>query len=143
MNILIVEDNPMFKKIMVNSINAIKTQGTKLNIIVQNNGIEAFIFIKDYGRKIDLIFTDFHMPIMDGLDFARAYREYFEEPVMVGHSTPIIMMTCNHEEVNSIDNLDITHCFAKPIKLDILKKIVYSYYQEDDMSHSNNKMTHI
>ena len=25
------------------------------------------------------------MPIMDGLDFARAYREYFEEPVMYDH----------------------------------------------------------
>lgn len=122
MDILIIEDNKIQQKILTSVIERLALFRPRINIFIKNNGEEALDFIRKNNKKIDLIFTDFKMPIMNGLEFCDHFRRE-------NKSTPIIMMTCNYEEAkNIIDNKLINYLIKKPINLNFLKKIIYNYY---------------
>jgi len=69
-NILIVEDNIVNQRVLVNLL---KPMG--VNTIVANNGKEAVdILQSEKVDKIDLIIMDINMPVMDGFSATRAIR---------------------------------------------------------------------
>lgn len=118
MNILIVEDNQILHRIFKNFINNI--QEMHLNVFIKENGQEALDFINSSKDKMDLIFTDIQMPIMNGIEFCRQLRE-------VDKVTPIVVCSAIYEfrekEIKSIDSkIEVT---PKPYNFDQLGYYIY------------------
>lgn len=97
---LIVDDEPL-------AINVIKNYLRQINdfelIDTFSNSIDALNYVKD--NKVDLIFLDINMPVLDGLNFI----ESLETP-------PLIIITSAHEEyaVKTYE-LDVLDYLVKPI----------------------------
>ncbi len=118
MNILIVEDNQILNRIFKNFINNIKEM--HLNVFIKENGKEALDFINFSKYKMDLIFTDIQMPVMNGIEFCRKLRT-------VDKVTPIVVCSALHEsreeEIKNIDsNIEVT---CKPYDFDKLGYYIY------------------
>ncbi|MEJ8674226.1 response regulator [Chromobacterium amazonense] len=68
-----------------------------------------------------LIITDFHMPGMDGLDFARYVRDSQLQP-----GTPVLMITSQNEPASQEDLEDagIAACCEKPFDIEQMRELV-------------------
>jgi DNA-binding NtrC family response regulator len=136
MNILIIEDNELQKKVLIKFIKIIEIYPKSINIFIKKNGKEALDFIQYTQEKIDLIFTNLTMPIIDGMAFYNKFRE-------INNSIPMVKMTCNQEEMEKIASCDaISHFMKKPIEFSDIKNIIYKYYNIDEIDHSMNKMVY-
>jgi DNA-binding LytR/AlgR family response regulator len=99
-NCIIIDDEPL-------AINVIKNHLKEIQDIhlVQtfNNAIDGLSFLKE--NKIDLIFLDINMPLLDGFSFIKSIEE-----------KPLIIITTAHSEfaVESY-NLDVLDYLVKPI----------------------------
>jgi DNA-binding LytR/AlgR family response regulator len=99
-NCIIIDDEPL-------AINVIKNHLKEIQDIhlVQtfNNAIDGLSFLKE--NKIDLIFLDINMPLLDGFSFIKSLEE-----------KPLIIITTAHSEfaVESY-NLDVLDYLVKPI----------------------------
>ncbi|SFS62979.1 LytR/AlgR family response regulator transcription factor [Lutibacter maritimus] len=99
-NCIIIDDEPL-------AINVIKSHLKEIQDIhlVQtfNNAIDGLSFLKE--NKIDLIFLDINMPLLDGFSFIKSLEE-----------KPLIIITTAHSEfaVESY-NLDVLDYLVKPI----------------------------
>lgn len=83
-NIMIVEDDEVSRIIMIKLL-----EKSNFNVIIGINGKEA---VEKYNtQRIDLIFMDVNMPIMDGYSSTSIIREY--ENASSEHHVPIIAMT--------------------------------------------------
>ena len=114
MEVLLVEDNPVNRKV---AVRLLEKQGH--TVITANNGREALEVLERLNWKIDLILMDVQMPEMDGYQATGAIREH--ESRAGGH-LPIVAMTAH-----ALDR-DRERCLAagmdayltKPIQLDKL-----------------------
>lgn len=139
MNILIIEDNKINQTVLKCFIHSIRKDHSPVNVFIENNGKDALYFIKN--NNVDLILSDFKMPIMDGLEFAREFRK-------IDSKTPIVLMTCNYEEAREIINarmmtgidLGINDLLKKPLSFDKVRDIIYEYHVSYKIGHSSNKM---
>ena len=77
MKILVVDDSAVMRKI---TIKALREAGHS-EIMEAENGQDAL----DKAPQVDIVFTDWNMPVMDGITFFREFRK--------DHSTPIVMVT--------------------------------------------------
>jgi len=79
------------------------------SILYAKNGEEAFEIFK--SEKVDIILTDYEMPLMDGLSFIKKVRR--ERPQI-----PIYLITslCDAEILKEALNLNVTAFIAKPVK---------------------------
>jgi PAS domain S-box-containing protein len=87
MEMLLVEDNPVNRKV---AVRLLEKQGH--TVITANNGREALEVLDRLDWKIDLILMDVQMPEMDGYQATAAIRE--RESRMGGH-LPIVAMTAH------------------------------------------------
>jgi PAS domain S-box-containing protein len=87
MEMLLVEDNPVNRKV---AVRLLEKQGH--TVITANDGREALEVLDRLSWKIDLIFMDVQMPEMDGYQATAAIRE--RESRLGGH-LPIIAMTAH------------------------------------------------
>ncbi|MFZ5941678.1 MAG: response regulator [Bacteroidota bacterium] len=65
--ILIVDDSESIREVVNFTL-----QKEGFEVLVGVDGLDAQKFLN--GDKIDLIITDLHMPVMDGIDFIKAVR---------------------------------------------------------------------
>lgn len=94
----------------------IKEEG--LVFIGSSNPLDALDFIQK--ASIDLIITDFSMPIMTGSEFATKVREY-------GYKGAILYMTSQkfiNQYNNDKNNLDISGMIVKPFNKDDVMKTI-------------------
>lgn len=86
-------------------------------VIQASNGAEAFELYKK--EKPDIILSDIHMPILDGLGFVKKVRQ-------TNRTTPIIMITAHtdKEYLLSAVELHIEKYIVKPLDLDELFTIL-------------------
>lgn len=133
MNILIVEDTYWHQVILEKYIDLIIKDRYKNNIYIKENGQEALDFINYSKDKMDLIFTDVRMPIMDGVKFCEEFRKIDQE-------TPIVMATCNYEKYNSDTIKTATLFTKKPYKFEEIHDIVE--YYGGIIDHSRNRMAY-
>lgn len=77
-------------------------------IIFAQNGLEGYQKFMD--EKIDLIITDYQMPVCDGLEMIKKIR-------LIDHEIPIILVTGSDESKVLIQALrsNVTNFFLKPI----------------------------
>jgi len=113
MNILIVEDLGIMRRVVANTLRAIGYE----NIFEASSAEQALRIIEN--EDIELIITDWLMPGMDGLEFAKRVKndERFSE-------IPIIMLTTkvHKEDVFEALSAKIDSYIVKPFNAQILKE---------------------
>ena len=99
-------------------------------IHVTDNGVKALGLIKD--QNFDIVFTDFKMPDIDGLELLAAIKEYrpqTEVIIVTGHGSMESAITAMKS--GSYDYLQ------KPFKLDVLKIIIDRIVEEKQLKRAN------
>lgn len=84
-NLLFIDDDRVYLKL----IQAIFKKVNGINVCCVESGKDGLKRMEE--RLYDLIFTDYHMPDMDGLEFARKSRS-------ITPDVPIIIDTCDQSE---------------------------------------------
>lgn len=131
-HILIVEDNAVNQKLAT-----IMLTKAGYSVVVAPNGLEALQILTNNtkGKKVDLVFMDLQMPVMDGLTATRRIREW-EKKTQQGSLTPIripiVALTANALKGDRETCLQagMDDYISKPIKrevvLEILSKWVFN-----------------
>jgi DNA-binding NtrC family response regulator len=99
-------------------------------ISVINNGLKALELIKD--KEFDLVFTDFKMPDINGLELLAMIKEYrpsTEVIIVTGHGT--MESAIQAMKYGSYDYIQ------KPFKLDVLKILIEKVYEEKKLKQGN------
>jgi CheY-like chemotaxis protein len=94
----------------------------RLNITPQvkiaNNGAEALLTIKkhiiEFNEPPQLIFLDLKMPVMDGFEFLKKFKE--EDPRACANTDIIILTTSTHpKDLEKISKIRKTNFYNKPL----------------------------
>lgn len=133
-NILLAEDNPVNQQVA-------QAMLMKLGYLVDiaNNGLEAVTAATK--KNYDLIFMDYHMPEMDGLEASTRIRQYEQD---TGHEiTPIIALTADvykgTEELCLAAGMNAY--LKKPFKRKQLQAVLENWLQKQSIDNSNAKET--
>lgn len=136
MKILIVEDDPLTRKMMENMINLLKYDFESVS-----NGVEAINAVKE--RDFDIILMDINMPLMDGIKATEEIRKLEKECF-------IIMLTSYGDEEMMKDAAlkGADDYIIKPVELNILKtKIelarktyIFYKYKHEFLKETTKKM---
>ena len=119
LHILVVEDNELNLEIAVFSLEA-----AGLNVSTAINGLEAVrLFEKSKPYEYDIILMDIMMPVMNGLDAAKAIRGLSRPDAT---TVPIIALSANAFAEES-KNAGINEHLAKPLEMDKVLKVIASY----------------
>ena len=121
-NLLFAEDVEINRDVFISLL-----EDTKINIDVAENGLTAVEKFKESPEKYDMIITDIQMPVMDGLEEARAIRSLDVERAK---TIPIIAMTADvfKEDIDRCLEAGMNDHLAKPIELDaVINKL--KHYQ--------------
>lgn len=122
LHILVVEDNELNLEIAVFSLEA-----AGLNVSTAINGLEAvLLFEKSKPYEYDIILMDIMMPVMNGLDAAKAIRGLSRPDAT---TVPIIALSANAfaEDIQKSKNAGINEHLAKPLEMDKVLKVIASY----------------
>ncbi|MBN2533259.1 MAG: response regulator [Spirochaetales bacterium] len=117
MKFLIVDDSRIMRNIIKNIINLLKIKDVEYR--EASDGIEAYKILEE--DNIDILFLDWNMPHLNGLDLVRKLRS-------IGKFTnlPIIMITSEAAKYNVIEAVKegVDDYIVKPIREDtFLKKL--------------------
>lgn len=100
-------------------------------IVVAKNGREALEHLKTADQLPDLIFLDINMPVMDGWQFLKAYREQFNPDLS---STIICMLTTalpdQYRERHAEEMPLIARFVEKPLTRLLLVDIIAEFYPD-------------
>lgn len=88
--ILVVDDSESIREIVTFTL---ENEGYK--VLVGQDGQDA---IKHLNNPIDLILTDLHMPVMNGLDFIRHVRSTADHK-----TTPILFLTTESQTAKKME----------------------------------------
>ncbi len=87
--ICIIEDNFIIRKLI---LRIVKSSDIDIEEICEaSNGIEALQSINEH--KIDIVFTDYNMPKMTGIEFAKTLHN-----TAMHQNVPIVMITAHDNE---------------------------------------------
>ena len=114
-SILIVEDEPTDRVIVENIV-----EGLGHEVYVASNGVQALNL--QFGKRIDVIITDLHMPQVDGLGLIRALRASFSDAaiIAVSGSGPDVLAAVRRMGVfavleKSVDRSELVEALEKAI----------------------------
>jgi CheY-like chemotaxis protein len=110
--ILVVEDDPSVRDMITS---ALLFEGHA--VLAASNGKEALDLIARNPAP-RMILLDMRMPVMDGWQFARAYRERTADPA------PIVVLTAAQNAAAWAQEIDAAAHLAKPFTLDALFAVV-------------------
>ncbi|GBD04027.1 Chemotaxis protein CheY [bacterium HR19] len=122
--ILVVDDQPMIRNI----IKDILSKLGYTNVKDAENGIQALEKLK--AEKFDIVFLDWNMPIMQGIDVLRELRK-----IPAYKDTPVIMVTAEAEKDKVIAAIQegVTNYIVKPFKPGTLKdKLAESWKEKSE-----------
>jgi diguanylate cyclase (GGDEF)-like protein len=71
---LIVDDSKLYRKILSDIL-----KKSNINVLEAENGQEALDLLNKSKEKISIVFTDFEMPVMDGLKLTIKIRESYDK----------------------------------------------------------------
>lgn len=117
-HILLVDDDASIREFV--SL-ALTDEG--YDVVTAQNGAVALNLIVQYPPA--LILLDMRMPIMDGWEFARAYRQ------TPGSKAPIIMLTAATDAEAFATQVGADDFLAKPFGLDELLDMVSRFIGQD------------
>jgi len=79
--VLLVDDDEMLCRMLARALD-----DSDLHVLLAGNGKEGLGLVRKHGNALGLIVTDISMPVMNGLEFARAFRPLHP-------SIPLLFMT--------------------------------------------------
>ena len=102
--VLVVDD-----EIHIIHVVAIKLRNNGYDVISAKNGAEAFELARE--QQPDIVVTDFHMPVMTGLDLVRELRQNERTK-----DIPVIMLTARGFAIEDEqkEDLQISEFLSKP-----------------------------
>jgi len=111
MKFLVIDDSATMRRIVVNSLQRIGVT----DIVEAGDGKEA---LSKFDASIGFIITDWNMPNLGGVDFARAVRARED-----GKTVPILMMTTRSLKEDIITALEsgVNNYIVKPFTPQVLK----------------------
>lgn len=131
-NILYVEDDALNIEIVKDLLNDLFG-----NVTIARNGAEGLEFYKEFEYNtqnyFDLIITDIHMPILNGIDMIKAIYD-------INKSQKIIVLSAydKKEYLIPLINMEVNGFIQKPISLkailDVLSSI-YKLYIDKEIHH--------
>jgi len=106
LKILLVDDSPTMRRI----IGKFLTNNGFVHVLEAGNGFEALEIMDSTG--VDLIVSDLHMPLMDGMRFLEKIKANSRT-----HDIPFIMLTveANQKTMNKALSMKIDSYIVKPI----------------------------
>ena len=112
MKFLVVDDSVTMRRIIINSLQRIGYG----DIVEAADGQEA---LGKFEAGVDFIITDWNMPNMSGIDFARAVRQ---RPA--GAKLPILMVTTRsvREDIVTAVEAGVNNYVLKPFTPQVLKE---------------------
>jgi two-component system chemotaxis response regulator CheY len=118
-NVLIVDDSESIRVVVETALNE-----AGYNVFAGENGEEGLqLLIKN--PQIDLIISDFNMPIMDGITFLKKVRQLEEYKYL-----PVLMLTTETQGTKKVEAKKsgatgwITKPFDKEQLISIVKKVI-------------------
>ncbi len=75
MKVMVVDDSAVMRKIVIKAL----MEGGHTDIVEAADGKEALSKVED----VDVIFTDWNMPVMDGLTFVKELRQSSKIPIVM------------------------------------------------------------
>ncbi|OGT22167.1 MAG: hypothetical protein A2V90_08250 [Gammaproteobacteria bacterium RBG_16_57_12] len=93
------------------------------NILQADNGREAIKILTTEGNKVDLIFLDIVMPIMDGKTALKKIRE-------TNKTVPVVMLTsvADKDSIIECSKLGMTSYVLKPVNAETGPKILSNIF---------------
>jgi two-component system chemotaxis response regulator CheY len=115
-NVLVVDDSRIMRNIVKNTFDTLKIPCA---FFEASNGKDALKSLIE--NKISIVFLDWNMPEMDGLEFLKAVRK-----TPSYESLPIIMVTSESAKYNVIEALEngATDYIIKPVHENIFREKV-------------------
>jgi two-component system chemotaxis response regulator CheY len=112
MKFLVVDDSLTMRRIMINALQRIGYT----DIVEADDGHDALM---KFDESISFIVTDWNMPVMSGLEFARAVRA-----TPTGQSVPILMVTTRgaREDIVTAVEAGVNNYILKPFTPSVLKE---------------------
>ena len=113
MKVLVVDDSATMRRIVVSSLQRIGFT----EILEAANGEEA---LERFDASVGFVITDWKMPRMSGIDFARALRARHD-----GRDVPILMVTpSTKEDIATAGRAGVNTCIVKPSTFQTLKDTI-------------------
>ena len=106
-SILVVDDHPEIRELV-----QLTLEGEGYRVRTAEHGAAALDTIAE--DTFSVILLDIQMPVMDGVDFAKAYRS------LPGHQAHLIVMTASRSARSYAEQLGADGYIAKPFELDNL-----------------------
>jgi two-component system, chemotaxis family, chemotaxis protein CheY len=112
MKFLVVDDSATMRRIIVNSLQRIG----HAECVEAADGREA---LDKFDDSIGFVITDWNMPVMSGVDFARALRAS-----SVGKAVPILMVTTRsvRDDIVAAVDAGVNNYIVKPFTPQVLKE---------------------
>ncbi len=110
MKILIIEDSPLYQKIHVKHL---KKHLPEAEFMIAGNGWEGYeLYLKE---KADFIVLDLLMPVMNGLEFLKLFKEKQQ-----GSTTKIVVLSADVQRLvqEEVLTLGAAAFFQKPLTED-------------------------
>lgn len=118
--ILVADDDAMVRQILMEHLGTFGFQ----NVLEAKNGGMALRYITDPNQRIDLIISDWEMPMADGLVLLRAVRN---SPFR--QSLKFIMVTSQNSrervKISQAARLSVDAYMIKPFRGEVLKEKVF------------------
>ena len=111
-HILIVDDHLLVRAVLARAVAQLWPDAA---IVEAAHGAEALSAAAQ--RRPDLIITDYHMPIMDGLELCRTLRAQ-------GATIPILVLSSDTIAVEALRTAGVTAFLPKPFRLRVLKQLL-------------------
>jgi len=120
----------------------LKSLGEILNrfgyTVIARTEAQAALSVVREGTKIDLVITDYRMPVMDGLEFVNALRQ-------MNASVPVIVLTAYGAVESYLKSLSlgVYEYINKPIKAKELGRIVQAAIDSSERSNPHGDISSI
>jgi two-component system chemotaxis response regulator CheY len=113
MRLLVVDDSSTMRRIIKNSLKAVGYD----DVVEAENGEGAMVRLQ--SEKVDLVITDWNMPVMNGLELVAAMRG---SPGL--RQTPVLMVTtvAEKEEILKAMRTGVNNYVIKPFDAPTLKR---------------------
>ncbi len=117
LTVLFVDDSLTMRRIIKNLLKNIGIE----NSIEAEHGAEALVLLEDHN--VDIVLTDWNMPVMNGEDFIKMVRR-----IPKFRHIPFLMITTRgmREDVLKAISLGINGYITKPFSAQLLKDKIYS-----------------
>ncbi len=120
---LVVDDSKIMRKLVMRSLT--ESRLARFTYVEAGDGVEALAVFDP--KKTGIIFVDWNMPNMNGIDFVREVRSVEK------HHVPIVMITTEStmgKVEEALDEAGVDCFIVKPFTTDVLRKKLQPLFDE-------------